>query len=173
MDERLDVGMVAAKNPHLRAATGTRGLDRRATLIEHSHVGQRSAGAAVRAPDMRALGTDVREVVAYAATAPHRLGGLFERHIDTDAMLVAGDAVAYRLDEAIQQRCLEVGACGGIDPSAEDETVLLGDEECLLPPCPQGGLLDGSQRARNAALHRLDRLLVTLGVLLEQDLHGN
>ena len=49
-----------------------------------------------------------REVVAHAAAAAHRLGRLVQRHVDADAVLVAGYAVAHRLDKAIDECGLEV-----------------------------------------------------------------
>ena len=173
VDERLDVRMIAAQDAHLGAAPRARRLHGRAALVEHPHVGERSAGAAVRALDVRALRADVREVVAHAAAAAHRLGGLVQRHVDADAVLVAGDAVAHRLDEAIDERGLEVRARGGIDPPAEDEAVLLGLQERLLPLRPLRGRLDGRQRARDAAAYGVDGLLAPLGVFLEEDLLGD
>ena len=151
VDERLDVGMIAAQDAHLRAAPRARRLHGLAALVEHPHVGERSAGAAVRALDVRALRADGREVVAHAAAAAHGLGGLVQRHVDADAVLVAGDAVAHRLDEAIDQRGLEVRARGGIDPPAEDEAVLLRLQERLLPLLP---LLPGASTAASARATR-------------------
>ena len=173
MDERLDVRMVAPQDAHLGAATGPRGLHGGAALIEHPHVGQGSAGAAVRAFDVGALRTDVREIVADAATAAHGFGGLVQRHIDADAVLVAGDAVAHGLDEAVQEGGLEVRTRSGVDPPTENEAVLLGLQERLLPLRALRGRLDRGQRARDAAAHRVDVLLVPLGVFLEEDLHGD
>ena len=49
VDELLDVGVVAAQDPHLRAAARAGGFDRRAGLVEDVHVADRPARRAVGA----------------------------------------------------------------------------------------------------------------------------
>src|SRR6185437_5135620 len=98
-----------------------------------AHVRDRSARAAVGAANVRSTRTNTREVVADAAAAAHRLRRLLQRDVDADAAGVAGNAVADRLHEAVDERRLEVGARCGIDAAAEDEAVLLCAVERLLP----------------------------------------
>ncbi len=102
--EALDVGVVAAQHPHLRAAARPGRFDRLAGLVEDAHVGHRAARTRSRPAHERALGPDRREVVAHAAAAAHRLGGLGERRVDTGpAVDDLGDRVADRLDEAVDE----------------------------------------------------------------------
>src|SRR5207244_5555177 len=93
VNERLHVRVIATEHGHLRPAPGSRRLDGFARLVEHTHVGEWPAGAAVGAPDVRSLRPDAGEVVADAAAPPHRLRSLVERRIDADLIALVRDAV--------------------------------------------------------------------------------
>ena len=173
VNERLHVGMIAAQHAHLRPAARAGRLDGLARLVEHPHVGKRPAGAAVGAPDVRALRPDAREVIAHAAAAPHGLGGLVERRIDADFVAVVGDAVADRLHEAVDQRGLELGAGGGIDAAAENESVHLRAVEGFLPRRALLRPFDRGERTRHSAPYFIDGTLVAFRILFEEDLLGD
>ncbi len=78
VDELLDVGMIAAENPHLRAAAGACRFHRLAALVEHAHVRHWAARAALRTAHQRALGPDRGKVVADSAAAAHGFRGLHQ-----------------------------------------------------------------------------------------------
>ncbi len=169
VDEFLDVGVVAAQHPHLRAAARARRLDRLARAVEDAHVGDRAAGARVRALHLGALGPDGGEVIADAAAAAHGLGGFLQRGVDAGlAVDHFGDRIAHRLHEAVDERRLQVDAGGGVDAAGGDEAVLLRLQEAALPggaPVLGLGLGEG---ARYAHAHLLDRGFLALGVFLDQ-----
>ena len=169
VDEALDVGMVAAQHAHLRAAPRAGRLHGLAGAVEHAHVGERAAGARVGALDLGALGTDRREIVADAAAAPHGFGGLLQRVIDARlAVGDAGDRVADRLHETVDQRRL-VGQSGcRIDAAGGHEAVFLRAEEHFFPVLALFRVFRLGQAARHAAAHVLDRVFVGFGVFFQQ-----
>ena len=75
VDEFLDVRVIAAQHPHLRAAPRARRLHRLAGAVEDAHVGHRPARPRARAFYFRAFRPDGGEVVAHAAAAAHGLRG--------------------------------------------------------------------------------------------------
>src|SRR6185437_9400738 len=77
---------------------------------------------------------------------------------------------ADRLDEAVDERRLEVGSGRRRDAPAEDDTSLLRAVECVLPARARSRSFDGGERPRDAPAHVLDAAFVALGVLLEQHL---
>src|SRR6516165_9478889 len=101
--------MITAQHRHLRTAPRAGRLDRLAGFVEHAHVRERSARAAMRALNVRALRPDAREVVADASAAPHRLRRLVERSVDADLAIIAGDRITDRRHEAVDQCRLELG----------------------------------------------------------------
>ena len=169
VDEGLHVGVVAAQDAHLRTAPGACALDRLAHPVEYPHVRDRSRGLAGGAAHQRPLGTDAGEVIAHAAPPAHGLGGLGERHHDPGlAVLLSECRVADRLHEAVDEGCPDVGARGAHHPPGGDESRAHRIEETGLPG---GGLaLDGRQRAGYAPLDVLQGPLLSLGVLLQQDI---
>jgi hypothetical protein len=174
VDEGLDVGMIATKHAHLRAAARTRGFHRLARTVEHAHVRHRSTRARLRAVDHRALRADGREVVAHAAAAAHGLGSFRERGIDArTAVDHFGDRVAHRLDEAVDQRGRERGTGGGIDAACGDEALHLGFEEALFPVGAAFLGFSLSQSPGDALPDFLDGALAALGVFLQEDLAGD
>ena len=137
VDEGLDVRMVAAQHPHLRAAPRARRFHRFAGAVEHAHVGDRPGSAAVGALDQRILGADGGKIVTHAAAAAHGLRRLLQRVVDARlAVGHAADGIAHRLHEAIDEGGLQFGARGGIDASAGDEAVLQRPQELRLPYVP-------------------------------------
>ena len=84
------------------------------------------------------------------------------------AVLHLGDRVAHRLHEAVDQRGRQVGAGGGVDASGRHETTRLSLQEARFPLGTLRRRLDRGQRPCHAQAHRVDRVLVTLGVLFEQ-----
>jgi hypothetical protein len=174
VDEGLDVRVIAAEHAHLRAAPGAGRLDGFARPVEDAHVRHRAARARLRAAHVRALRTDRREVVADTAAAPHRLGGLRERRVDPGATVGhLGDRIADGLDEAVDERCREIGAGGGADPPGGHEALLLRLEE---PRLPAGALVlgfGGGEGAGDPAAHVVNRGFLALGVLLDQHLDGD
>src|SRR3954469_13014306 len=87
-----------------------------------------------RALHLGALGADGGEVVADAAAAPHRLGGLRKRGVDAGAAVDdLRDRVAHRLHEAVDQRRLELDASARVDPARRDEAIVLRLQEAPLP----------------------------------------
>ena len=169
MDEALDVRMVAAQHPHLRAAAGTGRFHRLARLVEDAHVRHRTARARGGAAHQRALGADRGEVVAHAAAAAHGLGGLGERGVDAGlAVDHLGDGVAHRLHEAVDEGGGERGAGRGVDAARGNEAALLRLEEARFPLRSPGLGLGGGQRARHAGAHLGARALAALGVLFQQ-----
>ena len=175
VDEVLHVGVIAADHAHLRAAPAAGRLECLAALVEHPHVADRAAGARMGAAHQRAARADVGEVVAHAAAAPHRLGGLIQRQVDRRHAVAAraGNGIAHRLHKAVDQRGRDVGACRRVDPAAGDEAVGHRLVEALLPIGAQFGLLDRGQAACHAAAYLVDGLFVALRILLEQDVNGN
>ncbi len=167
VDELLDVGMVAAQDAHLGAAPRAGRLDRLATAVEHPHIRNRAAGGGMRAAHERALGPDRRKIVADAAAAPHRLGRFHQRHVDAGPPVhLLRHRVADRLHEAIDQRCLQIGAGGGIHAPSRNESACERFEKLLFPM--RGVFLHRSQRARDAAAHFIRRTFIAFGVFLEQ-----
>ena len=174
VDEGLHVRVVAAQHAHLGAAPGAGGFHRLAGAVEHPHVGHRPAGPGLGALHQGALGPDGGEVVAHAAAPAHGLGRFLQGGVDAGfAVRLAGDGVPHRLDEAVDQGGLELGAGGGVDAPARDEAVLHGVEEAFLPGRPLPLFLDGSQCPGHPQTHVGDGLFVTLGVFLQQDLAGD
>jgi hypothetical protein len=171
VDEVLDVGVVAAEHPHLRAAARAGRLDRLARAVEHAHVRHRSARARHRAVHERALRPDRREVVADAAAAAHRFRRLGERGVDAGpAVDDLGDRVADRLHEAVDQGRGERRAGRGVDASGGDEAALLRVVELRFPLRALVFGLGHRERACDAATDVLNRALLPFGVLLDQDL---
>ena len=169
VDEALDVGMVAAQHAHLRAAPRAGRFHGLAGAVEHAHVGDRPAGAGIGALDLGALGTDRRKIVADAAAAPHGFGGLLQRIIDAGlAVDDAGDRIADRLHEAVDQRRLAFQPGCRVDPAGRHETVLLRLEEFLFPAGALFRFFGLGQAARHAAAHILDRVFAGLGVFFQQ-----
>src|SRR6185312_14990845 len=166
--ERLDVRVVAAQHRHLRAAPRTGGLDGLARLVEHVHVGQRPAGAAVRALDVGALRSDAREVVADTAPSSHRLRGLVQRRVDAHLAVVAGNGIADWLHEAVDQRGLEIRAGRGVDAPAEDQAIHLRLEKRRLPTSACLGAFDLGECTGDAPSNVVGRTLVALRIFLAQ-----
>ncbi len=171
VDEGLDVRVVDPQHAHLRAAPRAGRLDRLARAVEHAQVADRAAGAAGGAVHPGPARADAREVVAHAAAAAHRLGGLGQGRVDARETVVdLDDRVADRLHEAVDQRGLEFRACGRLDAPGRDEARAQGVEETRLPMRAAIRGLDRGERARHAPCHVVSAALVPLGVLLEQDL---
>ncbi len=169
VDEGLDVRVVAAQHAHLRAAARAGGLHRFAAAVEDAHVAHRARGVALRGRDPRALRADAREVVADATAAAHRLGRFRQRGVDAGvAVFDLADRIAHRLHEAVDQRRLQPRARGRLDAAGGDESGLQRLGEALLPMRALVFALGLRQRAGDAAVNVVDRLLVALGVLVAQ-----
>ena len=109
-----------------------------------------------------------------ATTTTHRFSGLGKRGINAGfAIDILDDGVANRLHEAVDQRCLEVGAGGGIDTAGRNETVFLGPQELGFPLGTISFLLDLGQRIGNAATHVVNIGFLALGVLFNKYFGGN
>ncbi len=168
VDEVLDVRMVAA---HLPICAPRRRRPIRASRSScRTRACTRSARwRANRAVHQRPLRADRRKVVADAAAAPHGFRSLVQRVIDRrHAVARAADRVADRLHEAVDQGGRDAGARGRVDAAAGNEAVDHRVVEALFPDLADLSALDLRQPARDAAAHFVDRLLVALGVLLEQ-----
>ena len=119
--------------------------------------------------DEGAARADAREVVAHAAAAPHGLGGFGQRHVDAGvAVFRLGDRVAHRLHEAVDQRGRHLGAGRRLDAPCRHEALAQRLGKALFPQRALGGRLGLGQGARHALVHRLNRALAALGVLLQQ-----
>jgi len=165
VDEVLDVGVVAAEDPHLRAAARAGGFHGLAALVENAHVGYRAARGALGAAHPGAVRPDRRKVVAHAAAPAHRLRRLHQGKVDAGlAVHRLGNRVAHRLHEAVDERRLQLRARRGVDAPAGDETVLERFVEHRLPA--RGVLFDRSQGASDAPAHGFHALLIALGVFL-------
>ena len=169
-DEFLDVGMVAAQYAHLRAAPRACRFNCFAGAVEHAHVGDRPAGAGVGAFDLSAFGADGRKIIAHSAAAPHGFGGLLQGIVNAGfAVRDAGNRIAHRLHETVDQRCLHFQASRRVDAPGGDEAVFLCREKDLLP---MGALIGGfgqRESARHAAAHVLNAGFVGFGVFFQQD----
>jgi hypothetical protein len=145
------------------------GLHGLARAVEDAHVGKRAARARLRALHLGALGADGGEVVADATAAPHGLGGLLQRGVDARAAVDHfGNRVADRLDEAVDQRRLQLHPGGGVDPAGGNEAFFLRLQEAPLPLRALVLALHLRERARHAAADLGHGLFAALGVLLEQ-----
>ncbi len=166
--------MVAAQHAHLGAAAGAGGLDGLARAVEDAHVRHRAGSTRLGALDAGALRSDRREIVADAATAPHRFGRLGQRRVDAGTAIgVFDDGVANRLHEAVDQRCLEVGAGSGIDPASRNETVFLGPQELRFPVGLICFRLNLGQRVGDATADVMDVGFFALGILFDEHFGGN
>jgi hypothetical protein len=171
VDELLDVRMVAAQHTHLRTAAGAGALHRLAAAVEDAHVAHRPAGAALGAAHPGAPWADAAEVIAHAAAAAHGLGGLGQRGVDARVAVVdAGNAVAHRLHEAVDQGGRQGGAGGRLDAPGGHEATFQRLQEAPFPPGALVGGFDLGQRAGHAAVHVGHAAFVALGVLLGQHL---
>ncbi len=168
VDEGFDVGMVDAQHAHLRAPAAAGRFHRFARGVEHPHERQRAAGAAVGAADMRTHRADARKVVAHAAAAPHGFGGLRQRFVNAGfAFLVVRHRIAHGLDEAVDQRGLNVGARRRHDASGRHEAVGQRLPEQRFA-AGRVGLFD-RQGAGDARVNVCDGVLIALGVFLRQN----
>jgi len=171
VDEDFDVRVVAAQYAHLRAAPRTGGFDRLARAVEDAHVGDRAGGARLRALDDRAHRSDRREVVADAAAAAHRFGGLGERAVYARlAVDDLDDGIADRLHEAVDQGRRERRAGRRVDAAGGNEAVFLRPQEARFPLAALLLFLVGGERAGDAPAHVMHRGFVALGVLFDQHL---
>ena len=169
VDEFLDVGMIAAQHAHLRAAARPGRFHRLARAVEHAHIRHGAARARARAPHLCALGADRGEVVADPAAAAHGLGGFLQGGVDAGlAVHDLRDRVAHRLHEAVDERGLHRNAGGGVDAAGGDEAGLHRLVEARLPVGTLVLALGRGEGARHASPHVPDRLLLILGVFLEQ-----
>jgi hypothetical protein len=174
VDELLDVGVVAAQHPHLRAAPRARRFHGFAGAVEDAHVRHRAGGAGLRARNPGPARADAREVVAHAAAAAHGLGRFGERRVDAGvAFVVAGDGVAHGLHEAVDERGSELGACGGVDAPGGHEAGFERLQEARFPWRPRLIGFRLGQGARDAPPYIGDAAFVALGVLFEQHLVAN
>jgi hypothetical protein len=175
VDELLDIRMVHPHHAHLRAASRTCRLQRFARLVEDPHVGHRARSARQRALHQRAARTDGGEIVADAAAAAHRLGRLLQGQVDArPAFRVATrNRITDRLDEAVDQGGVDVGAGGGIDAARRHEAVLQRPQEFPLPVLLASGRLDRRERTSHAHADVARGLLVTLCVLFTQHVEGD
>src|SRR6185503_9919407 len=76
--------------------------------------------------------------------------------------------IAHRLDEAVDECCLELDAGGGVDPPGGDEALVLRLQEPALPVRTPLLGLDLGKGARYPAADLVDARLVALGVFLKQ-----
>ena len=174
VDEFLDIRMVAAQHAHLGAAAGAGGFDGFAGAVEDAHVRDRAGSTRLRALDAGALRPDRGEVVTDAAPAAHGFGGLGQRSVDAGAAIdVLDDRIADRLHEAVDQRRLQVGAGGGVDPAGGDEAVFLGPQELAFPVGAVGFLFDLGKRPGDALAHVVDIGFLALRVLFNKHLAGD
>ncbi len=168
VDEGFDVGMVGSQYAHLRAPAAASRFHCFARGVEHPHERQRAAGAAVGAAHMRARRADTRKVVAHAAAAPHGLSRLRQRLVDAGlAVLVVGHRIAHGLDEAVDQRGLNVGTRRRHDASGRHEPVGQRLPEQRFA-AGRVGLFD-RQGAGDAGVNVCDGALIALGVFLRQN----
>jgi len=122
----------------------------------------------------RAARPDQREVVADAAAAAHRLGGLVQRQVNgRHAAVHPADRVADRLHEAVDQRGRDLGAGRRVDPSARNEAGHHRFEEALLPVLAQLRRFDRGQAPGDPAAYLVGRFLVALGVFFEQHVQAD
>ena len=174
VDEQFDIRVVAAHHAHLRTPPRAGGFDGFAGAVEYAHVRHRTAGARLRAFDQRALGSDGGEVIADAAAAPHGFGGFFQRDVDARlAVRLAGNRVAHRLHETVDQGGLQCGAGGGVDASGRDEAGFHGREVEPFPVRAVAFPFRRSQGASDADANINDVFFVPLGVFFQQNLAGN
>ncbi len=167
-DEVLDVRVCAVQHGHLRAAARAGRFHRRAHGVEYLHVADRARRRALRAAYPRAARPDEREVVADAAAAAHGFRRLVQCDEDAGhAVDVAGNRVRHRLDEAVDQRGLDLGAGRGVDTAAGNEAVGQRPVERRRPAV--GVRFHRGEPPRDAPAHVVHRRLRALGVLLEQD----
>ena len=169
-DEFLDVGVIATQYAHLCAASRSGGFHGLAGTVKHAHIRDRAAGARIGAPDMRTFRADGREVVTDAAAAPHGFGGLLQGVVDARlAVGVAGDGIAYRLHEAVDERRLNLQTGGRVDAPGRHEAVLLRFKKCLFPLGALLRFLGLRQAACYAAAHVLHGFFVGFCVFLQQN----
>ena len=119
---------------------------------------------------MRAGGTDGGEIVADTAAAPHGLGGLLQGIVDAGlAVADAGNGVAHRLHETIDEGGLNLQPGGGVDAAGGDETMFLRQKESFLPLRALFRFLGLGQTARDATTHVLYRFFILFRVFFQQD----
>ena len=126
----------------------------------------------MRALHESAARTDQGEVITDAATAAHGFGGFHQ--CDVDAGLAVDhvrDRIADRLHEAIDQRCLQIGAGGRIDAPARNEAATQRMKELGFPV--RLVLFDCGQCLGHTLSYLVDRLLTALGVFFKQYIYAD
>ena len=168
-DEFRQVRVVAVEHGHLRAAARARAFDGAARRVEHVDVAARAGCARSGRAHVRAARADRGEVVADAAAAAHRFGGLQQRDVDAGQAEVvdALDAVADRLHEAVDQRRRDAAAGRAHDAAGTERAVAQVVEEACFHLLAQRRRLGGRDAARDAAIDVVGGPLVALGVLFE------
>ena len=111
LDERLDVGVLAAEGRHHRAAAIARAHDRAAHRVPHIHERQGARGVGADPVHRRALRPEGREIIADAAALLHRQRRLAQ--MGENAAHVVGDRPHHK---AVEQGDLAPGAGAGDDP---------------------------------------------------------
>ena len=174
-DEVEHVGMVDAQHAHLRATARTGALHGGAGLVEHVDVAARPRGQRARSAHARAARADAREVVAHAAAAAHGFSRLAQGFVDAGIARIvhALDAIAHGLNEAVDERCLDVGARGAHDAAGADGAGLQVREEFGLPLSAAVFGLDRGQGARHARVELLDAGLARLEVFFAQHIQAD
>ena len=157
-DEFVDIRVVHAQHAHLRAAPGARAFNRGAGLVKHVDVAARPGRHRRHRLDLGAARADARKVVADAAAAPHGFSRFAQCFVNAGkaAAIDALDAVADRLDKAVDQRGLNVGARRAHDAARADGARVQVFQKQRLVLGALGGQFDRGQRPRHAAVHVFD-----------------
>jgi hypothetical protein len=126
-------------------------------MVEHVDVAARSRRDRGGGADLGAARPDAREVVAHAAAAAHGLGRFAQGLVDAGiaVRVHALDAVAHRLDEAVDQCGLQVGAGRAHDAARTDGAGPQVGAEQGLPVLALGFRFDRCQGPR----HPLEQVL--------------
>ena len=169
-DEVQHIGMVNAQHAHLRAPACARALYGGARLIEDVDVAARARGQRARSTHARAAWADARKVIAHPATTAHGFSGLAQGFVNAGVARIvhALDAVTHGLHKAVDQRGLDVSACGAHDAACTNGARTQVGQEFLLPLGAYLGRFYRGQRARHAGVELLGAGLAGFKVFLLQ-----
>src|SRR5581483_5801199 len=151
VDERFDIGVIAAQRRHHGAAARAGRKQRRAHRVPDAHERDRSGSDAADGLGFDALRTQSGEVVADAAALLHGQRA-FLQAVEYSVHGIFDDAH----HETVEERYAPIGAGPGLNPPAGEKTEVF--EDGVESVFPAGRLLfHRRQRARDAPPRVLDR----------------